>query len=395
MSRIDELIKEKCPDGVEYKPLSEVTNLTAGDRIRKSMMSDEAEYPVMGGGNKPTGRYNKCNFKHSATISRAGSAGSVNWLNGKFWATDVCFIASQKDDGPDVKFVYYYLCSQEPVLKTKIYGGNLPKLNKQFLWELPIPLPPIEIQQEIVRMLDSFTELEAELEAELTKRKQQYEHYRDQLLSFENIASEGGQVEWLPLDEVFNLKNGYTPSKRNSEFWNNGTIPWFRMEDIREHGRILSDSIQHVTPEAIKGKLFPAGSIIIATTATIGEHAMLTADSLANQRFTFLTKRKLLADKLLDKYIFYYCFKLGEWCKNHTNISGFASVDMSKFKKYNFPIPPLDVQERIVYVLDNFDAVCNDLNIGLPAEIEARHKQYEYYRDKILTFKENTNAKTN
>lgn len=192
MSKIDDLIKEKCPDGVEYKPLCDVTKLTAGDRIIKSMMSDDAEYPVMGGGDKPTGRYTDHNFEHSATISRAGSAGSVNWLEEKFWATDVCFVASQKEDGPDIKFVYYYLCSQQSVLKTKIYGGNLPKLNKQFLWDLPIPLPPIEIQQEIVGMLNSFTELEAELEAELAKRKQQYEHYRDHLLSFENIAGEGG-----------------------------------------------------------------------------------------------------------------------------------------------------------------------------------------------------------
>lgn len=102
----------------------------------------------------------------------------------------------------------------------------------------------------------------------------------------------GGGINWKMLSEVFDIKNGYTPSKANKEFWKNGTIPWFRMEDIRENGRILNDSIQHITPQAVKGgKLFPANSIIVATTATIGEHALITVDSLANQRFTFLSKK--------------------------------------------------------------------------------------------------------
>lgn len=97
-------------------------------------------------------------------------------------------------------------------------------------------------------------------------------------------------IKYVELREAFDLKNGYTPLKSNATFWKNGTIPWFRMEDIRENGRILSDSMQHITPEAVKGSLFPANSIIVATSATIGEHALITVDSLANQRFTYLTQ---------------------------------------------------------------------------------------------------------
>lgn len=120
-------------------------------------------------------------------------------------------------------------------------------------------------------------------------------------------------VEFKTLEEVFEIRNGYTPSKNNPEFWKNGTIPWFRMEDLRENGRILKDSIQHITPKALKGKkLFPKNSIIISTTATIGEHALLIVDSLANQRFTFLSK-KANCDIALDmKFFFYQCFLLGE-----------------------------------------------------------------------------------
>lgn len=192
----------------------------------------------------------------------------------------------------------------------------------------------------------------------------------------------------MKMSEVFDMRNGYTPSKAKSEYWEGGTIPWFRMEDIREHGRKLSDSIQHITMEGVKkGKLFPANSFILATTATIGEHALLIADSLANQRFTNLTVRKSLADKLSVDFIFHYMFIVDEWCKKNINVSGFASVDMNKFKNLSFPIPSLPEQRRIVAILDRFEALTTSLQSGLPAEMAARRRQYEHYRDRLLTFK--------
>ncbi|WP_128479802.1 restriction endonuclease subunit S [Helicobacter pylori] len=205
----------------------------------------------------------------------------------------------------------------------------------------------------------------------------------------QTLAPKG--VEFKTLEEVFEIKNGYTPSKNNPEFWEKGTIPWFRMEDIRENGRILKDSIQHITPKALKNKkLFPKNSIIISTTATIGEHALLIVDSLANQQFTFLSK-KANCDIVLDmKFFFYQCFLLGEWCKKNTNVSGFASVDMTAFKKYKFPIPPLEIQQEIVKILDAF----TELNTELNTELKARKKQYQYYQNMLLDFKDiNSNHK--
>ena len=190
-------------------------------------------------------------------------------------------------------------------------------------------------------------------------------------------------VEYKPLGEVFEMRNGYTPSKNNPEFWVGGTIPWFRMDDIRENGRILSDSIQHITPSAIKGKgLFEANSFILATTATIGEHALIIADSLANQRFTNLKVRKSLSNLLVTKFIYYYMFIVDDFCKRNTNVSGFASVDMDKLKKMPFPVPPIEVQEEIVRILDSF----SDYAAELQAELQARKQQYEYYRNLLLTF---------
>ena len=190
------------------------------------------------------------------------------------------------------------------------------------------------------------------------------------------------------MSDVFEIRNGYTPSKANKEFWEGGTIPWFRMEDIRQNGRILSDSILHITPKGIKGKgLFKANSFIIATTATIGEHALLIADSQANQQFTNLQIRKSLEKELSVKFFFYYLYIIDDWCKANTNVSSFASVDMVKFNNLLIPIPPMAEQERIVSILDRFDTLTNDLTTGLPAEIEKRQQQYEYYRDRLLNFK--------
>jgi len=163
------------------------------------------------------------------------------------------------------------------------------------------------------------------------------------------------------------------------------------MEDIRENGRILGASLQKITTEAVKGgKLFPANSIIVATSATIGEHALITVPHLSNQRFTSLTLKPEFTERLNMKFAFYYCFLLDEWCRNNITTSSFASVDMNKFKRFRFPLPSLEEQQRIVAILEKFDTLVNDLSSGLPAEIAARRQQYEYYRDRLLTFQEAT-----
>ena len=191
-------------------------------------------------------------------------------------------------------------------------------------------------------------------------------------------------VKYLPIPELFITRNGYTPSKANSEFWENGTIPWFRMEDIRENGRILTTATQYVSEKAVKGKLFPADSIIIATSATIGEHALIKVPSLANQRFTYLTLKDEFKDCVDMMFVFYYCFRLDEYCKSHLNQGNFASVDMKQFAAFKFPVPPLPVQREIVRILDNFTELTEGLNRELAAELTARKKQYAYYRDKLL-----------
>ena len=173
-----------------------------------------------------------------------------------------------------------------------------------------------------------------------------------------------GEWEEYSMEDIFEIKNGYTPSKSNPQFWEGGTIPWFRMEDIRKNGHILSDAIQHITPNAVKGKgLFPAYSIILATTATIGEHALIIVDSLANQRFTFLTKRESFACKLDMLYFHYYMFIIDEWCKRNTNSGGLLSVNMSAFKQLMIPFPQLKEQKKIAKCLASIDKIINHFSV--------------------------------
>ena len=164
--------------------------------------------------------------------------------------------------------------------------------------------------------------------------------------------------EWTAetIDELFELRNGYTPSKNNLDFWNNGTIPWFRMEDIRLNGGVLKDAIQHITPEAVKGSgLFEPYSIILATTATIGEHAMLIADSLANQQFTNFKIRKSLTYKYNPYYLYYYFFKIDKWCLKNTNAGGLLSVDIPSLKRQKLYSPSVEEQNKIAKLLRLID----------------------------------------
>ena len=199
-----------------------------------------------------------------------------------------------------------------------------------------------------------------------------------------NLCPDG--VEFKKLGEVFNIRNGYTPSTKNLNFWEGGTISWFRMDDIRINGRILKDSLKKITPSGVKGKLFEKNSIILATTATIGEHALLLSESLANQQFTNFSIREEFKNKLLPKFIFYYFFVIDNWCKENIRVSSFPSVDMDKLKNFKIPVPPIEVQAEIVRILDKFADSKNELISLLQAELTARKKQYEYYRDLLLTF---------
>ncbi len=411
MSKLEELIEQYCPDGVEYVPLSSIGTIKRGNGLQKKDFVKAGIGCIHYGQiytkfglftNKTLTYVDKELADHLLHIEKGDLViactsenvedvcKAVAWLGDDSIVTGGHSCVLHHNQNP--KYIAYFFQTEsfQRQKRKYAYGTKVIDIKPDSIGKIEIPLPPLPVQEEIVRILDAFTELQAELQAELQKRKQQYNYYLDNLLNFNNINRGGYQAEvrWMKMSEVFEIRNGYTPSKAKKEFWEGGTIPWFRMEDIRQNGRILSDSILHITPKGVKGKgLFKANSFILATTATIGEHALIIADSLANQRFTNLSIRKSLENELSVKYVYYYFFVIDEWCKANTNVSNFASVDMSKFYNLLIPIPSIAEQQRIVAILDRFDTLTTDLTQGLPAEIEKRRQQYEYYRDKLLTFK--------
>lgn len=388
MSKLEELIQQYCPDGVEYVKIGEVAQVGTGSSNGNEAIEDGI-YPFFVRSQIIKKKDDYEYDEEAIIIPGEGGIGDIfHYINGKYALHQRVYRIHFISPHVNVKFAFYYMKSAfKKFIMAKAVSSTVSSIRKPMIEGFSLPVPPLPVQEEIVRILDTFTELQAELQAELQKRKLQYNYYLDNLLNF-NRGGYQEEVRWMKMSEVFEIRNGYTPSKAKKEFWEGGTIPWFRMEDIRQNGHILSDSILHITPKGVKGKgLFKANSFILATTATIGEHALIIADSLANQRFTNLSIRKSLEKELSVKFVYYYFFVIDEWCKANTNVSNFASVDMSKFNNLLVPIPSISEQNRIVSILDRFDRLTTDLTAGLPAEIEKRRQQYEYYRDKLLTFK--------
>lgn len=385
MTKLEELIQELCPDGVEYKKLSLLAEIGTGNSDRKNATEDGL-YPFYVR-SKEILRSDDYEYDEEAIIIPGeGGIGEIFHLaNGKYALHQRAYRIHLITTELTSKFLYYYMVSNfKAFIMQKAVSATVTSIRKPMIEQFPLPVPPLPVQREIVRILDKFTELTAELTAELAARNRQYEYYKSCLLSFNTDTPK------YRLTDIFDTRNGYTPSKSNKEFWSVNDIPWFRMEDIRENGRILNKAIQGASKSAVKGNPFPTNSIIVSTSATIGEHALIRCEFLANQRFTCLMLKNDYKGKYSIMFLYYYCFVLDEFCKNNLNQGNFASVDMRKFNDFEFPMPPLEEQERIVAILDRFDKLCNDITIGLPAEIEARQKQYEYYRDKLLTFKEKT-----
>ena len=396
MSRIQELIKEMCPNGVQYYVLDDIADTFIGlatsvtkykekegivllhnsDIRQNKIILKSIEFISKDFADKNKGKYHRLNDIVTVHTGDVGTSAVISkeYVGSMGFTTLVTRIRNFNLINPHYLCYYFNsdICKRDIARVTISDRSNL---NQKEFCKLRIPIPPLEVQEEIVKILDKFGELEAELEA----RKQQYEFWHAKLLEID-------EVKEIRLDVLFDLKNGFTPSKANNEYWENGTIPWFRMEDIRENGRILNDSIQHVTVEATKGNIMPANSIIISTSATIGEHALITCESLSNQRFTYLMLKEDYKDVVDMKYIFYHCFLLDKYCLNNLNQGNFASIDMNAFKKYVFKIPSLEKQRKIASILDRFNDLTSSITIGLPAEIELRKKQYEYYRNRLLSF---------
>lgn len=190
-NHIDQLIKDLCPNGVTFKKLKDVCIIKKGTQLNKDKLKDEGAYPVINGGISPSGYWDEFNFSANLiTISQGGaSAGFVNFIETPFWAGAHCYVISKWIDSIDYRYLYHFVKQQQKTFQQKKVGAGIPGLALKEVNELLIPVPPLAVQKEIVQVLDAFTELEAELEAELAGRRKQYEYYRDKLLTFKELKA--------------------------------------------------------------------------------------------------------------------------------------------------------------------------------------------------------------
>lgn len=427
MSKLQELINKLCPNGVEFKP---IWSLTTWDKkfkgVDRKMQPNVISYPYVlanvfddieetngdvkllttgiGGAERWTTEEKAgANLCEGEIIAIPwGGTPNVKYYNGKFVTADNRIATSNDTTVLHNKFLYYWLNNNIDLIAKTYRGAGIQHPSMLDVLNIMIPVPPIEVQEEIVRILDSFSDYAAELQAELQARKQQYEYYRNLLLTFnpsaygcgtddeqkDGVTTWGGhnyKIQWKKLGEICNrICSGGTPTTSNKSFYN-GSIPWLRTQEVNWSD--VYDTEIKISEEAVKkssAKLIPSNCVIIAIYgATAAKVCINRIPLTTNQACCNLEINPQLASY---KYVYYWLCNsyeklksMGEGSQN--NINGM------KIKQYPIPIPPLELQEKIVAILDRFETLVNDLTNGLPAEIAAVKDQYEYYRNKLLTFK--------
>ena len=411
MSKLDELLRELCPDGVEYKKLGEIATISRGGNFQKKDFLTEG-VPCIHYGQIYTkyGLFADKTFtfisEECAKKQKMAQPNDIVMAVTSENIEDVCKCLAWLGDEPvavsghsaiihhnqNAKYLVYYFHSQMFFAQKRklAHGTKVIEVTPDALVDIALPVPPVEIQCEIVCILDNFTNLTAELTAELTARKTQYGFYREKLLDKTKISATMTKVA-----DLGKWSGGKTPSMAEKKYWESGTIPWVSSKDVKQP--ILSDTIDHITNAAVDEAsmtVYPAGSVAIVTRSGILRHTFpvtyIPFETTVNQDIKILVTKEGIS----SRYVSHALQAYGENIRRTTKKQGGTvdSLDFQKVLAYKIPVPPLDVQNRIVNVLDNFEKICSDLNIGLPAEIEARQKQYEYYRDKLLTFAETGNT---
>lgn len=379
---------EKLLNGqsIEWKKLGEATEIKRGKRVVRKELDSEGRYPVFQNSMTPLGYYYESNVTGGTVfVIAAGAAGEVGYSDVEFWAADDIYYFTV-DNNLSSRYLYHYLLSKRGEIDRHVRRASIPRLSRDPLGNIPIPIPPLSVQEEIVRILDKFTELEAKLEAELEARKQQYEYYRNSLLSFANDL-EGGL--WKPLGEACEVIGGF--AFKSSLFKEEG-MPIIRIGNITASNHINMDDSKCFNPEDYAGINFQsyltqAGDILIAMSgATTGKIGYYTGEEVSyiNQRVSKLSPK---SDILNNRFLYHYLLGKSDYLYHLAGGGAQPNLSAKDLRtRLLIPLPPLAEQERIARILDKFDTLTTSLTEGLPQEIELRRKQYEYYREQLLSF---------
>ena len=399
MTKLEQLIKELCPNGVKYVAIKDYftrlkgTPITAGKM--KEIDSPDGEIRIFAGGKTVINAHEK--DIPNANITRVPavlvqSRGVIDFIyyekpftfKNEMWA----YTAENKIT---VKYLYYFLQNNTQHFRDSASGmGSLPQISLHVTEDFKIPVPPLEVQAEIVKILDEYstsvTALQQELEKELTARKKQYEYYRDLLLDFGVHGGATSECKWRTLESFADVRDGTHDSPKPSDYG----YPLVTSKNISGGNLDLTSCylINENDYNSINQRSkVDITDVLVSMIGTIGETIIVTSEPNYAIKNIGLVKTGNL---LTSKYIKYYISSSYGQRYIQENIKGTAPryLSLPALRKFSIPVPPIEEQERIVSILDRFDKLCNDISEGLPAEIEARRKQYEYYRDKLLSFKE-------
>lgn len=404
MSKLEELIQELCPNGVEFKPLNEIGIIFKGmsgvtnkwaetgncrfidyKNVYNHVKVDVCDLPfatVKKTENQIELKTGDILFTSASETPNECAISAViedKIINGIFLDDHLFGIRLDEENNPTF-FNYYFRSSEfrKSINKT-VRGVTRFYISMPSFSDIKVPVPPLEIQREIVRILDDFTEkteeLKEKLSAELTARKKQYDYYTEYLMNF------GENVKMLTLGEIGSVRMCKRILKAQTN--TKGGIPFYK---IGTFGKEPDAYIEEELFEEYKSKYsYPKkGDILISCSGTIGRTVIFDGEPayFQDSNIVWLEHDGTIVN---NKYLL-YCYKKQPWqISTGGTISRLYNDNILKAK---IPVPPLEEQERIVGILERFDKLCNDISAGLPAEIAARQKQYEYYRDKLLTFKE-------
>ena len=400
MSRIDDLIAEYCPDGVKHQTLGEIGEFIRGNGIQKRDFQDSGFgcihygqiYTYYGLFADHTKSFIDPNLAEKRKKAYKGDLVIATTSENE---EDVCKACAWLGEEPiaisgdayifrhhqNPKYISY--CFQSELFQSQkkkyITGTKVLRVNGDAMAKIHVPVPPLPVQEEIVRILDSFSSLEAELEAELEARRKQYAYYRNELLTFERVVTVCIQ------DICVRICSGGTPSSKRHDYYD-GNVPWLRTQDIDFN--VINQTSATISDEGLKNSAaqwIPANCVIVAMYgATAAKVAVNSIPLTTNQACCNLQIDESKADV---RYVFHWLSNEYEHLKALGEGSQ-SNINAKKVRLYPISLPPFEEQQRIVSILDRFDKLTNDLSSGLPAEIEARHKQYEYYRDRLLSFNE-------
>ncbi len=378
MNKIQKMLQDLCPNGVEWKTLGECCVFQRGSTIT-AKDAVEGEVPVIAGGLKPAYYHNVAN-RTGETITIAGSgayAGYVSYWDIPIYVSDA-FSISPKDETFTVKYLYYFLKNNQEKIHNTKKGSGVPHVHPSSIQHFSIPIPPLEVQVEIVNLLDKFTQLSAELKAELKLRRKQYDYYRNHLLSFDSNST---TVHWMPLGEVAEYAKGRIAIEDIDE------INYVSVENLLQdrQGVTIASSIPNME-SCIR---FLPNDILIGNIRPYLRKIWL-ADKEGGTNGDVLTVRikSSYKESLLPRFLYHNLASESFFLFDNQHAKGakMPRGDKNAVMQYLIPIPPMEEQERIVGILDKFETLVNDLSKGLPAEIALVQKQYEYYRNLLLTF---------